>query len=668
MNRKERRQREKLRRTRGASPLPDGLQEAVSLHQTGRIGEALPLYQQFLTEQPDHPDALNYCGLAIYQLGDAGRALDLINTAVQIEPTNAGAYNNLGLVFQKLGRLEEAEGAYRHAMKLQPKASQAHSNLGNILQTNGKFEEAVEAYRHAIAIKPDSAEALNNLGNVLKKQRKLDEALGAYKDALKYWPDNPDTHNNLGVLLQATGRLEEAIANFEHSLEIKPDNAEAYFNLGGVYRELGRIDEAIGAYQQAIELKPDLNVYDNLGSLLLDGGALNKATPALQKVIEDPKENPAACANLAGLLADGDDLEGAEGLAREAMKANGHLPDAAASLAKALTEKGEIKEALATYEAIPRTPGQNLAPHINFAVALLRHQRIDEGIAVIDSIVGEPQLTANQRYALFVNKGIYAWLREDFSELESCLQACDALANVIDRTTIDASLCIYQLYLDRLLHYRKENPALYDEPAEAEIHVIGESHSLSPNGTIVLFDGAPSKLVSNLLIGCKAWHLSQTSENYFQRGLRSALQQVPQKAAAIFCFGEIDCRHNEGIFHHYRKQGGDLDEIIRTTVEGYVAFVTKAAATRKIRPYFVGVPAPHRERPALRELTPEDRKSYLEAIADFNQQLKDAVSAGGAEFIDTYDLTAAGDGTSDGRWHIDHHHLLPNCLRESLAR
>ena len=121
MNRKERRQREKLRRTWGASPLPDGLQEAVSLHQTGRIGEALPLYQQFLTEQPDHPDALNYCGLAIYQLGDAGRALDLINTAVQIEPTNAGAHNNLGLVFQKLGRLDEAEGAYRHARSFSQK-------------------------------------------------------------------------------------------------------------------------------------------------------------------------------------------------------------------------------------------------------------------------------------------------------------------------------------------------------------------------------------------------------------------------------------------------------------------------------------------------------------------------------------------------------------------
>ncbi|MGB1547664.1 MAG: tetratricopeptide repeat protein, partial [Alphaproteobacteria bacterium] len=633
MNRKERRQREKLRRTRGASPLPEGLQEAVSLHQTGRIRDALPLYQKFLAERPDHPDALNYCGLAIYQLGDAGQALNLISAAIQAEPTNAGAYNNLGLVFQKLGRMDEAEGAYRHALKLQPKASQVHSNLGNILQTNGKFDESVAAYRRAIAIKPDSAEALNNLGNVLKKQRKLDEALSAYKSALKYWPDNPDTHNNLGVLLQAAGKLEEAITNFEHSLKIKPDNAEAYFNLGGVYRELGRIDEAIDAYQRAIELKPDLNVYDNLGSLLLDGGALNKQTPALRQVIENPEENPAACANLAGLLADGDDLDGAEALARQAMKANGHLPDAAASLAKALVEKGKLKEALAAYEGMPKTVGQNLASHINFAVALLRQQWIGEGIKVIDSIIAEPQLTANQRYALFVNKGIYAWLEEDFAKLGDCLQACNALGNVIDRTTIDASLCIYQLYLERLLQYREANPALYTGSAEGEIHVIGESHALSPNGTVVTFEGKSAKIVSHLLIGCKAWHLTQPLENYFQRGFRSALRQVPQQSTVVACFGEIDCRHNEGIFHHYRKRGGDLDEIIRTTVEAYVAFVMKAAAKKKARLFFSGVPAPHPERPALGELTPEDRKAYLEVIAGFNRQLKEAAEANGVAFL-----------------------------------
>lgn len=667
MNRKERRQREKLRRTRGASPLPQGLQEAVSLHQSGRIGDALPLYQTFLSEQPDHPDALNYCGLATYQLGNAAHALGLIEAAVEAEPTNAGAHNNLGLVFQKLGRLDDAEGAYRRALKLQPKMSQFHSNLGNILQTAGKFDEAVHAYHDAIAIKPDSAEALNNLGNVLKKQRKLDEAHGAYKEALKFSPDNPDTHSNLGVLLQATGKPEEAIAAFQRSLEIKPKNAEAYFNLGGVYRELGRIDEAIAAYQQAIELQPDLNVYDNLGSLLLDDGALNKTTPALQKAVENPGSNPAACANLAGLLADGDDLDGAEALARQAMQANGHLPDATANLAKILVEKGDLDGALAAYALIPHESRKDMVPHINFAVTLLRQQRISEGLDVLNSLLEKPLLTTNQRYALVVNKGIYAWLREDLGELAACLEACEAQANTIDRTTIDASLCIYQLYLERLLRYRQENAALYEPSASNVLHMIGESHSLSSNGTRVSFEGASAKIRSHLLIGCKAWHLSQAKANYFQRGLATILQQIPEKATAFFAFGEIDCRHNEGVFHHFRKRGGDLDGIIRITVEGYAGFVAKLAAARSIRPIICGVPAPHCERPALNGLTSEDRKSYLDAIAHFNEALKDAATERGAGFIDFYGLTADANGTSGGDRHIDHHHLLPNFLREALS-
>ncbi|MCE2510872.1 MAG: hypothetical protein J4G10_07880, partial [Alphaproteobacteria bacterium] len=306
--------------------------------------------------------------------------------------------------------------------------------------------------------------------------------------------------------------------------------------------------------------------------------------------------------------------------------------------------------------------------HINFAVTLFRHQRIDEGIGVIDSIIAEPQLTANQRYALFVNKGIYAWLRKDFAALGDCLQACTALSDIIDRTTIDASLCIYQLYLERLLHHCETNPALYAGSPSNEIHVIGESHSLSPNGTVVTFEGTPSKIASHLLIGCKAWHLSQPSENYFQRGLRSALSEVPKKGTVIACFGEIDCRHNEGVFHHHRKQGGDLDAIIRKTVEGYVAFVTKATAARNTRLLFTGVPAPHHERPALREFAAEDRTAYLEAIANFNRQLKEVAEAKGAAVIDVYGLTAGGDGVADGKWHIDHHHLRPDSLREIFAR
>ncbi|PCJ57112.1 MAG: hypothetical protein COA65_09905 [Rhodospirillaceae bacterium] len=667
MNRKERRQREKLRRTQGASSLPEGLKKAVSLHQSGHIGDALPLYQRFLSEQPDHPDALNYCGLATYQLGNADRALALIQAAAQVEPTNAGIHNNLGLVFQKLGRMDDALIAYRRALKLEPKKSQIHSNLANVLQTVGKFEEAITVYNRAIALKPDSAEALNNLGNVLKKQRKLDEALAAYKQALKFWPDNPDTHTNLGVLLQAAGKPEEAIAAFRRALDIKPDHAEAYFNLGGVYRELGRIDDALAAYQQAVELKPEMNAYDNLGSLLLDNGALNKSTPALQKAIDAPNKNPLARANLAGLLADGDDLDGAEALAREAMPVIGKFPNAAASLAKTLVEKGDVKAALATYAAIPRDFGSDLAPHIGFAVTLLRQQRIVEGLGVIDPLLKDTRLTANQRYALFVNRAIYAWLQEDLDELAHCLQSCHTHAEAIDRTTIDASLCIYQLYLERLLRYREENTDFYEAPTSGRLHLIGESHSLSPNGTTVTVEGISAKVVSHLLIGCKAWHLSQAKKNYFQRSLRTILQQLPEKATAIFSFGEIDCRHNEGIFHHHRKQGGDLDTIIRSTVEGYTTLVAELAATRAIRPIFCGVPAPHCERPALNALTTADRTTYLDGIARFNEALKSAAAERGAGFLDAYGQTVSTDGTSNGERHIDHYHLRPNFLRKILA-
>jgi thioredoxin-like negative regulator of GroEL len=59
--------------------LPQTMQEAVALHQQGRLREAEKLYARVLKAEPEHFDALHLLGLAKAQGGQMGEASRLMS-------------------------------------------------------------------------------------------------------------------------------------------------------------------------------------------------------------------------------------------------------------------------------------------------------------------------------------------------------------------------------------------------------------------------------------------------------------------------------------------------------------------------------------------------------------------------------------------------------------
>ncbi|HEC27035.1 MAG TPA: hypothetical protein ENI67_06475, partial [Gammaproteobacteria bacterium] len=56
--------------------IPSLLQEAVTLHQSGRLDEADALYLHILQVDPQHTDALHLSGLIMQQRGDLQAAVN----------------------------------------------------------------------------------------------------------------------------------------------------------------------------------------------------------------------------------------------------------------------------------------------------------------------------------------------------------------------------------------------------------------------------------------------------------------------------------------------------------------------------------------------------------------------------------------------------------------
>jgi len=199
------------------------LDEAVSLHQGGRLAEAALLYGKLLEQNPDDAEALHLLGVIELQGKNPQAALPLIERAIEINPKSAVYFSNRGAVLQDLRRSDDAIASYDRALEIKPNYADALYNRGLALQDVRRFADAVASYDRALAIKPDYAKAFTNRGHALH--------------ALK--------------------RFEDAIASYDRALTIDPEFSEALYGRGDALRKLKRYDDAIADYEKALAIKPD---------------------------------------------------------------------------------------------------------------------------------------------------------------------------------------------------------------------------------------------------------------------------------------------------------------------------------------------------------------------------------------------------------------------------
>src|SRR6516164_404079 len=142
--------------------LASTLNQALALHQAGRLTEAEQSYLQILKAQPNHFDCLHLLGVIFYQRGNHAEAVRQIDVALKINSKAAPAHNNRAIALQELKRFDEALASYDRALALKPDHADAFNNRGNVLRELKRLEEALASYDKAIALKPDYAEAFNN--------------------------------------------------------------------------------------------------------------------------------------------------------------------------------------------------------------------------------------------------------------------------------------------------------------------------------------------------------------------------------------------------------------------------------------------------------------------------------------------------------------------------
>lgn len=280
-------------------PLADeAFEEAVSIHQQGRLDDAASRYQTILATSPNHAQALHLLGVIDHQRGEHLEAVEKIERALKLKPDAVLFRKNLASAARSAGQLEKARKSCENVLAAEPNEPVMFTLLGRICETEEKWTEAARHYEESLRIGLNNSETLEtllHLGDCYSKVGRSTDAERCYRDIIDRDPWHLFAVHNLARELQFAGKLAAAESFYEQTLDIDPNCASAWNNLGVVYQTRGNFSEARRCMEKARQLLPSLpDVHNNLANVLEALGEAGSCKEMFEKAIQLRPDYPEA--------------------------------------------------------------------------------------------------------------------------------------------------------------------------------------------------------------------------------------------------------------------------------------------------------------------------------------------------------------------------------------
>lgn len=119
------------------------------------------------------------------------QAVEVYQQLLSIQPNHAPAHINLGTIFYNQQNFVAAENSYRKAVESDPKYALAYFDLGNVLDETGRLLEAIAAYEQALELAPHYADAHYNVALSYERMKQPRKALAHWQIYVKLDPVGP---------------------------------------------------------------------------------------------------------------------------------------------------------------------------------------------------------------------------------------------------------------------------------------------------------------------------------------------------------------------------------------------------------------------------------------------------------------------------------------------
>lgn len=137
-------------------------ERAVEAMQYNNLGEAIPLLELAIAEDPGRGEAVRMLAAALEATGDAARAESVLREALDRDALSGDDRGriafDLALSLGRQGRHEEAVTMYDRSLELNTELAAAYLNRANARVSSEAYEGAVRDYELYLALRPDTSQ------------------------------------------------------------------------------------------------------------------------------------------------------------------------------------------------------------------------------------------------------------------------------------------------------------------------------------------------------------------------------------------------------------------------------------------------------------------------------------------------------------------------------
>ena len=181
--------------------------QATEAFNSGKVAEAVTLFQNVLRLDPKDRRALNFLSHYALQSGQFDAAIQFLADLIKAEPANSNARRMLGEALEMKNLPEQAEKLYRDALVADPANLMAAIYLAMLLARHGKQDKAAQIvslafqqdptfieYGYAPEVFPAAAQRVRDADALLRAHLNLqhkEAAKGSERIASAIWPQIP---------------------------------------------------------------------------------------------------------------------------------------------------------------------------------------------------------------------------------------------------------------------------------------------------------------------------------------------------------------------------------------------------------------------------------------------------------------------------------------------
>lgn len=224
----------------------------------------------------------------------AGRLVEaetIYGRILAADPRNAATLHLAGVLACQTGRLEEGLGLLRRAVAEVPAAAAYRIDQGKALMATGQWAAAAAALRPVLALVPDDAQGWELLALAEHHAGGVDAAIAALEHGCTLAPERAEMAGRLALLRRQRGmervgrsRPDLAMADFRRAALLEPGEAEPCLQLGTLLLDSGAVDAAVAAYRRVLALEPAAGAaLYNLGIALSKGDGTEQALPLFRR-------------------------------------------------------------------------------------------------------------------------------------------------------------------------------------------------------------------------------------------------------------------------------------------------------------------------------------------------------------------------------------------------